>query len=385
MAVSVKYALEGNVLTLGGAPVKVYSFQDDPQAPWFQAKPIHNFLGATKLGQSVARVHEEDKATLDKLMERKGVPIRDGLTDGPPPTLASFGYRSRTAIYVNESGLYALIMGSQKKEAQAFQRWVTKNVLPTIRCTGRYELQGHGGAEQHINKSTAEMRQVALSQPLHIGNAAEIAEVLKAPVLEVIRTELQRSHPWDFQRRGRHANPLMEVGVMLEGDALVKLDEDEHVIRITDFLREQVSPDSWKRHGNKFKNIFAIELKKQKQQMCADREQPLYITKVQGEFRIVYTEADDDLMQGVFQKCKRRFQGIATRDEALLKGSQKKRRLEDYFFIGATTGANISSSSAGSPTSSANIVLHRENVAEAPAALRLRAKRGVEDIDVVES
>ena len=41
---------------------------------------------------------------------------------------------------VNESGLYNLIFQSRKAEAKAFRKWVTAEVLPTIRKTGRYEL-----------------------------------------------------------------------------------------------------------------------------------------------------------------------------------------------------------------------------------------------------
>jgi prophage antirepressor-like protein len=41
--------------------------------------------------------------------------------------------------YVNEAGLYALIFGSRKPEAKRFKRWVTHEVLPALRKTGRYE------------------------------------------------------------------------------------------------------------------------------------------------------------------------------------------------------------------------------------------------------
>ena len=47
--------------------------------------------------------------------------------------------RAQKAAYVNESGLYSLIMGSKKPEAKRFKRWVTSEVLPSIRKTGRYE------------------------------------------------------------------------------------------------------------------------------------------------------------------------------------------------------------------------------------------------------
>ena len=43
------------------------------------------------------------------------------------------------AIYINESGLYSLILKSDMDKAKEFKRWVTKEVLPSIRKTGRYE------------------------------------------------------------------------------------------------------------------------------------------------------------------------------------------------------------------------------------------------------
>ena len=42
-------------------------------------------------------------------------------------------------IYINESGLYSLIFGSKLESAKAFKRWVTKDVLPSIQKTGRYD------------------------------------------------------------------------------------------------------------------------------------------------------------------------------------------------------------------------------------------------------
>jgi len=50
--------------------------------------------------------------------------------------------RTQQANYVNESGVYALIFGSTKPEAKVFKRWVTHDVLPAIRKTGRYAVQG---------------------------------------------------------------------------------------------------------------------------------------------------------------------------------------------------------------------------------------------------
>ena len=47
--------------------------------------------------------------------------------------------RAQTVNCVNESGLYALIFGSKLESAKRFKRWVTSEVLPAIRKTGRYE------------------------------------------------------------------------------------------------------------------------------------------------------------------------------------------------------------------------------------------------------
>ena len=53
------------------------------------------------------------------------------------PTLS--GIQQMT--YVNESGLYALIFGSKQQNAKAFKKWVTTEVLPSIRKTGTYSVQ----------------------------------------------------------------------------------------------------------------------------------------------------------------------------------------------------------------------------------------------------
>lgn len=51
-------------------------------------------------------------------------------------------FPNRGAQCISESGLYKLIMRSDKPQARAFQEWVTREVLPAIRKTGGYVLQG---------------------------------------------------------------------------------------------------------------------------------------------------------------------------------------------------------------------------------------------------
>jgi len=53
-------------------------------------------------------------------------------------TMLNIGGQSGDTLFVNESGLYSLILGSRKKEAKVFKKWVTSEVLPSIRKHGAY-------------------------------------------------------------------------------------------------------------------------------------------------------------------------------------------------------------------------------------------------------
>jgi anti-repressor protein len=62
--------------------------------------------------------------------------------------------REQETYVVNESGLYSLIMTSRKPEAKAFRKWVTSEVLPTIRKTGSY---GHNSQQQFDPSDPAQL------------------------------------------------------------------------------------------------------------------------------------------------------------------------------------------------------------------------------------
>ena len=101
---------------------------------------------ATALGYSNSR-----KALLDHVDDEDktdGVTIRDAIG------------RNQKAVFINESGLYALILSSKLPQAKAFKRWVTSEVLPQIRKTGGYiptkDAQGRQlSNEEIINRADA--------------------------------------------------------------------------------------------------------------------------------------------------------------------------------------------------------------------------------------
>ena len=86
----------------------------------FVGKDVATALGYSKSRNALAaHVDDEDK--------------KDALIQGP---LGG----AQTMTIINESGLYSLILSSKLPQAKAFKRWVTSEVLPSIRKTGRYEL-----------------------------------------------------------------------------------------------------------------------------------------------------------------------------------------------------------------------------------------------------
>lgn len=88
--------------------------------PWFVGKDVADILGYQNGSRDINRhVEEEDRC---KIM------IFDGRQD-------------KETIVINESGLYSLILSSNLPNAKQFKRWVTNEVLPSIRKHGSYSVQ----------------------------------------------------------------------------------------------------------------------------------------------------------------------------------------------------------------------------------------------------
>ena len=101
-----------------GKEVKTLKINDEP---WFVGKDLATILGYSNTRDALNKhVDSEDKNT---------VAIRDGITRGNP-----------NQTIVNESGMFSLILSSNLPNAKKFKRWVTSEVLPTIRKNGSYQL-----------------------------------------------------------------------------------------------------------------------------------------------------------------------------------------------------------------------------------------------------
>lgn len=86
--------------------------------PWFVAADVCRALDLSDTSKSLERLDEDEKGT---------------------SLIRTLGGEQQMSI-VNEPGLYSLVLGSRKPEAKAFKRWITHEVLPSIRQTGGYSL-----------------------------------------------------------------------------------------------------------------------------------------------------------------------------------------------------------------------------------------------------
>ncbi len=112
---------------MSNLPVTVFNYKSNEiktiikdGEPWFVAKDTCDTLKIINSRDAVSNLDEDEK----------GVAIID--TPGGP----------QEVLIINESGLYSLIFKSRKKQARAFKRWVTHEVLPLIRKTGKYHAPG---------------------------------------------------------------------------------------------------------------------------------------------------------------------------------------------------------------------------------------------------
>jgi hypothetical protein len=128
--------LEKMEMNLNGTVVNIYCPQAEPDAPWFQAKPVVTYLCYTHITNTLEdHVQPEDRMALKDLLELKGPSI-----GGANSQLATLGYNDAKSIYFNESGLYCLVLGSKKPAAVDFKLWITREVLPQLRRTGEYRV-----------------------------------------------------------------------------------------------------------------------------------------------------------------------------------------------------------------------------------------------------
>lgn len=120
--------------------IKVFNFQENEVRivdiggePWFVAKDVCDVLG---IQQPVRAVENLDSDEVRKTH------VIDSLN------------RQQETYIINESGLYALVIRSNKPNARKFRKWITSEVLPAIRKTGSYIQSATGLPSSDVLMST---------------------------------------------------------------------------------------------------------------------------------------------------------------------------------------------------------------------------------------
>ena len=165
--------------------------------PWFVAPDACGCLALSNVSEALADLDDDDKLKLtkdelDTLISNEGIKC-------------SVDSRVQSLNLVSESGLYDLIMQSRKPEAKAFKRWVTHEVLPSIRKTGGYGVTQISRKDQLflaiIHSESEEERADALKELSEI-NKQEV-KALTSERDEAIRTKTQYQSNLAAQMSGR--------------------------------------------------------------------------------------------------------------------------------------------------------------------------------------
>ena len=148
----VKY-FNNSELSINLTSILILNNETNEFEPWFIAKEVATLLGYENTTQAIrTNVDELDQKLLsyneckeifgqNNLINETFENTDDfgGLSDSSPNN--SIKINNNGMKFINESGLYTLIARSNKPEARKFQRWVTSEVLPSIRKTGSYNAQ----------------------------------------------------------------------------------------------------------------------------------------------------------------------------------------------------------------------------------------------------
>jgi prophage antirepressor-like protein len=138
------------ILNFHGAAVRTVTIAGEP---WWVAKDVCDVLGLADGKTSIQRLDAD---------EVHSVPLTDALG------------RDQLTTVINESGLYSLILRSRRPEAKVFKKWITAEVLPTIRQTGSYIAPG---AEQAPDRMSQLMDMLAQNLMALTGKSEYVTRV----------------------------------------------------------------------------------------------------------------------------------------------------------------------------------------------------------------
>lgn len=152
--------------------------------PWFVAKDACQVLGLTDDRNHLMKLNEDER----RFVARSNVNLTEGLS-----------FPNRGANCISESGLYKLIMRSDKPEAKRFQNWVTQVVLPAMRKDGAYVM----GEEKVATGEMSEDELMLRAQQILMSKVERLRAERDAAQAKVVATETKAlvfNHSMDDKR-----------------------------------------------------------------------------------------------------------------------------------------------------------------------------------------
>ena len=198
---------------------------DEKDEPWFCAKDLCDALGYKKSSDSV-----KQHVRYDDTMKR-GVWVEVGMKkDGTPAK------RLTQMIFVNESGFYALVLGSKLATAVKFKDWVTSVVLPQIRKTGGYIPVHEGESEEETIRYAEKILRATLKKK------EELLEQQKK-LIEEQKARLDGQKAWIADQDARLIQQkalLHQKEVQMGLDKKLIGEQDVEIRRLNGVVDEQV-------------------------------------------------------------------------------------------------------------------------------------------------
>ncbi len=174
-------------------------FVGNANDPWWVAADVCAVLEIANVSDAVGRLDDDEKLI-------SSLPISG---------------QTRDVLCINESGLYSLVLTSRKPQAKAFKKWLTADVIPSIRKTGKYESPSVATVEQ---KQTALIGVADAMLRLHDSTLpAAIKQIMLDSFADTLMTNNQKAITPNQERHLGAAQKAEELGFKLNSSSRTRL------------------------------------------------------------------------------------------------------------------------------------------------------------------
>ena len=213
---------------------------DEKGEPWFCAKDLCDALGYKRADNAV-RQHVNPSDALKQCVARPAK-NRFGVCEGKEQIVQM--------IFVNESGFYALVLGSKLPSALMFKDWVTSVVLPQIRKTGGYIPVNEGESEEEMIRNAEQILRATLKEK-------EVLLEKQKELLDEQKAQLDGQKAWISvldERLAKQKTVLHDQEVQMGLDKKLIGEQDEEIHRLNEEVNDQMV-----RMAIQGQNVVALE------------------------------------------------------------------------------------------------------------------------------